>query len=1191
MYLKRIQLQGFKSFSDKTIVEFKDGITGIVGPNGSGKSNISDAIRWALGEQSTKMLRSNKMEDVIFAGSEKRKALGFAEVILVFDNTDGKIPLEYTEVSIKRKVYRSGESEYSINNSICRLKDVRDLFMDTGIGKDGYSIIGQGKIDEILSSKPEERRAIFEEAAGIIKYKTRKEESERKLGRTEENVLRIKDILSELNKRYDYLKVESEKAVEYKDILNELNSMELDLLVRKIKKITTELEKQKIEEQKIRDEKQELEKNIDDLRRNINKNEVELNKIDENIREYDIEYNKSNEELLKNNNEKTILEESKRYSLIENERLNKEIEESLNKIKNNNDENSSQLEKNKELKEKLQQAKENYNNKEKELKEKIDILDTDEKNIEDEKNNMILFYNKITDKKGELANLENFKKTVLNQSEDIQEELKNINEDRKSFEKEIEILKEKEKNEKEIEKKLKEENTILKNRELDLIKIVEDLKKKSEENNIAINMNRSQYNMNKNMQENYEGYYKSVKALMVNSKRDKNIENNIVGVIADLIEVKEEYTKAIDISLGSNIQNIVTPDENSAKYLINYLKSNNLGRATFLPINIIKGKTFDLKNLNYEEYGIIGLGSEIIDFDIKYKDIIENLLGRVVVTKNMDYSIKLAKKLNHSVRIVTLEGDLINPGGSMTGGSIYAKGTNLLGRKNILKELEDEELSLIKSKESITIRLEEEYKNYNEIKNKLIDLEENLKENSLNILKYNNEIQNKLNEYSKTLEKVKKLDTDYEYFNKENLDMIKKIEIIEIEISKMETDNENLKENINILVESLKNKKTDRDELSEKITSLRIEVNTIEEEFKYNEERLKNLIELNKNLDNEIIEKQDRIKLNKDEIAEMSIKIENILEILNKITEKNKNIQENKIKLQNNRDEINKELNEFKKEDLELYKKLEDKNQKLNNNQQSITRNNVYYENYIEEIRDGFNLEYSDNIKENHPDMPYDQLNSIINKNKKNIEKLGVVNLGSIEEFDIVKERLEFMNAQVADLERARKDLLKIIKEMNEKMELKFISSFKIIRKNFNEVFKILFNGGKADILIEDEDNILDSGIEIMAQPPGKKFQSLSLLSGGERSLTAVALLFSILEMKPAPFCILDEIDAALDESNIDRYTNYLKRFSDETQFIMITHRKRTMEIADMIYGVTMEDEGVSKTISIELSELEENIE
>lgn len=1191
MYLKKIQLQGFKSFSDKTIIEFKNGITGIVGPNGSGKSNVSDAIRWALGEQSTKTLRSNKMEDVIFAGSETKKPLGFAEVILTFDNTDNRIPLDYSEVAVKRKVYRSGESEYSINNSQCRLKDIRELFLDTGIGKDGYSIIGQGKIDEILSNKPEERRFIFEEAAGIMKFKTRKEEAERKLSRTEENVIRINDILSELDKRHDYLKDESEKAIKYNEITENLNSYEWDLIIRKIEKVKIAIEELKKSEKEIINNKDGIQSKIEELRKNINQNEELLNEINIELNKTDEIYNKNSEELLKYNNERTILEESKRYSLLENDRLKRDIELKELKIKDNTIENKRELEKNLELREKLESARKNYEKQGVLLNEKIELLLKDELELESEKDNLISFYNKITDKKGELNNSENNIHRVLNQLNETKIELENIELEINNTKIELEKIVLDNNLEKEKEAIYKTQYNDLKKNEEILIKDIETNKSIVEKNNIDLNLNQSKYNLNKNMQDSYDGYYRSVKAIMLRYKKDISLKEHILGVVADLIEVKNEHSKAIDIALGSNVQNIVTKDENSGKLLIDYLKKNNLGRATFLPLNIIKGRTLDLKGIDYNEYGIIGLGSEIIKYDEKYKNIMENLLGRVVITKNMDYSIKLSKRLNYTVRIVTLDGDIINPGGSMTGGSSNNKGNNLISRKNTLKELEEEREKLLASNEKITDYLKIKLEEYNKSKTDILEIEEKIKENNFKLFKYNNEIENKNNEINRLSERNIKLKESYDILNKDNIELEDVKSQLSLEIETMEKENKGFKDKIENLTENLKYSRMDKDKLSDELTQLKIQYSSLEEELKYNEEKTIKIIEENKSLENDIDFDKKTIIENSEESIELQEKIEKLTKSIDAIVSQNKILQEEKLIAQNKRDDINIGLKKYKDEEIESYKIMEEINQGNSSIQQNITRNNVYYENYLEEFKNKFYIDYRDNMEEKHSDISYDKLNRMINGIKKEIDLLGVVNLGSIEEYEEVKERFDFMTKQVEDLNKAKNDLLKIIKDMEANMKVKFLESFETIKKNFNEVFQILFNGGKAELLIEDEKDILNSGIEIKAQPPGKKFQSLSLLSGGERSLTAVALLFSILEIKPAPFCILDEIDAALDESNIDRYTNYLTKFSNETQFIMITHRKRTMEIADMIYGVTMEEEGSSKTISIELSDIQDENE
>lgn len=1185
MRLKKVEIQGFKSFADKTEIEFKDGITAIVGPNGSGKSNISDAIRWVLGEQSVKNLRGNKMEDVIFAGTNERKALGYSEVTISFDNRSGSIPVEYEEVAVTRRMFRSGESEYYINKNSCRLKDIKELFMDTGVGKDGYSIIGQGRIEEILSNRPEDRRSIFEEAAGIVKYKSKKIEAEKKLEKTEDNVIRIKDLVFELSSQFKVLEEQAYKANCFSTLFSKLKELEVNIFLKDIKKIDLQIsdinkEKLTLDEELIlrTKEREEIEDKF-----NLIKSQTE--ELDFKIEETRAELTERINELDRNQNQIAILEEKERFYNKDLKRLLEEkdnLENRLKELEKMNNEINKELSNSIEKQEKIL---EDYNMKNAEFKRGLKILEDKENYIESEKNNIIRIYNNSSDRKSELNSIISF----------------NDNIDKRIFQlkKEIdEMINEKESREDKYEKALNEEKTlkqeleIMNKKLIDLNTLETDNKREQEEinnkitgNNLELQSKSSSLNLFKSMEEGYEGYYKGVKSLLQASKKNPKIQEGLIGVVAELIGVEERFERAIDIALGSNAQNLVTETEESAKNIIEYLKINKLGRITCLPLNVIKGKIININLSDREKFKVHGLGSEIISFDEKYKEVFEYLLGRTIIIENIDYGIKLANKYKHSHRIVTLQGEVLNPGGSMTGGSYSSNSISIINRKNRIEELEKDISGLnLVQKELVNENMS--YLNkLNILKEQISTLEEHIKNKEYEII-------NSINNKEKQSSEILRLEKSIEKYENEiiNLNLetsnykTKKDSLIE-DISKLESESTSLKEKIKELTLDFNKEKIVREEISKVVTDIKIMINTNDNLIK----NLQNKIENNNlEIDNIIasIEKKEKLILSNNENIEEQLKskidLEKIIEESNvlklNINDKLENLIKYKAEFMENFYLEQKRLMEINKTITEM--------EKLKNSQEvKLARISVQLENYHKKLNDDYEITFEEALKNEIELINIQEAIVESRKLKVEIKELGTVNLSSIEEHKNLKKRLDFISNQEKDLTKAKDNLREVIKDMEDKMKAQFVSSFKEINGNFQEIFKILFDGGKAELILENEDDILNSGIEIKAQPPGKKLQSLTLLSGGEKSLAAVALLFSILKIKPSPFCVLDEIDAALDEANISRYTNYLKEFCKDTQFVMITHRKTTMEMADVLYGVAMEESGISKLISVKLKD------
>ena len=1183
MFLKSLEIRGFKSFADKTELRFKGGVTAVVGPNGSGKSNVSDSVRWVLGEQSVKNLRGGKMEDVIFSGTQFRKPLGLAQVSLTLDNSDGTLSTDYNEVTVTRRIFRSGETEYLINNQKCRLKDITELFMDTGIGKEGYSIIGQGKIDAILSGKPEDRRALLEEAAGIVKYKSRKEEAEKRLDNTDSNLVRIRDIIATYEERLEPLKVEKEKAEKYKVLAEELKVKEVSILVNNIDKISkdidilsNEIEKREksIEEKRekfkihksILDElqdkienienKSKLEKDeyytkkeeytnhirdidlfkerINNFKSLIEKEENEIKLLKENLEKVNLEKRDLEEKLnerSKENSEKA-LEIKSVESLIDeiSTKINK-IEKELSILKNNEFEIIS---KNSDITNKIQSL-------EKEIKEKSYTQENLDKSIVTLEGNLSI----------NIGTIEEVKATLINAKDNI---LK--------LEEEIILVK----------RELTKTHSLL-NSQDNKIKI---LAKK-------INESEATHNTLENLEKHYEGYNRTVKNLMEHVAKGKVFGVKDIKVLGEVFEVEKKYEVAIEIALGGAISNVITISDIDAKNLISYLKSKGLGRATFLPLNIIKGKKLEVPNEIKSAKGYIGVASDIIKYNMKYKGIIDYNLGRTIIAENMDYAINISKIAKHNYKIVTLTGEVINPGGALTGGSIQGKSANLLGRKREIEELAEN-----------IINLKDEYNNevskFNDIKVKIKSLDEE-------ILNKREEVHSKNIELTVLEGEMKNLLSDKDKLNKN------------IESSKKQKDeNNNI---INLLTEKLKNKKDELDKLDVKSFERKEKVKLIEEElFNNNNERdslkekLVNLKVNNATLEESLQNQKSQISFKNLEIKEKENKIANLqIEISNKyssITALSENVKSKEGILKEIEKRVLELENSFREDEIikaelkESYKAKEsvtsEEIEVIRIEENELNKKSIQYakiESEQEAFYNRLNSELNLTLAEaKEIAVKIENINKIKDEIlilKSKIASLGTVNLSAIVEYDEVCEKYEFMSSQELDLQKAKEELMEVINEMTIQMQELFKENFKVLNENFGETFRELFKGGHAELILGGED-ILNSNIIINVEPPGKKLQNINLMSGGEKVLSAIALLFAILKMKPTPFCILDEIEAALDDANVYRYAEFLKAFAKNIQFIVITHRKGTMEASDVMYGITMEEKGISKVVSVDLS-------
>ena len=1181
MYLKRLELQGFKSFADKTILEFKPGITSVIGPNGSGKSNISDSIRWVLGEQSIKSLRGAKSEDIIFAGTQNRKSLGFAEASIVIDNSDGKLPIEYSEVTVTRKIYRSGETGYYINKVPCRLKDILELFMDTGIGKDGYSIIGQGKIDEILSNKSEDRRHIFEEAAGIVKYRVRKAESEKKLEQTKLNLLRINDIISEIESNIDPLKMQAEKAKQFLDLREELKNIEVGLFLyniesykEKLEQIVKDIEIMENHKQEEVEKQEKLQKNKDDLK-------IAIDNLTSKIEEVQNLGFESSNKIEKINSEISISKERIINNNQNEERIKNEIKECEERIEELEEEKKQKVEKKDSLFSNKEKFEKELDEKQEELKKIMEKMSTKELEIEGKKQLLEKYtdekYEKSSNINAQDVNYQNIQKRQNNLKLEISEVISELDGQRDTKQElsskffEIENKRSKLVNEiEEVSKQKQECENKINEFDISINKIVDEIRMKKSRLNFLIETEKEK-----------EGYVKSVKSILIACDRDLNLKKGMHGVLANLISVDKKYETAIEMCLGASLQNIVTENEQDAKKLVEYLRKNNLGRASFLPITTVKGKKID--KIKSKTNGVIGIASDLINTDKKYRQIVESLLGRTVIVDNMDTAINLAKQNSYSFRIVTLKGDVINPSGAIQGGSVQTKTVNILGRSKEIEELKnninllDEKVKAlqedkVKYQESVSSVIEkakEFEKSLQEIdityateKQKILAIEEKIDSSKIRL--------SKLKQESKKNEEQK-----IEIQNNKEEEK-RRIEEIELEVQKL---NEVIQEFASLNKDNQKYV----DDLNFDITNLKISVSSFDESGTSIDERI---LRINQDIENNkksIENKNNELNVKNEENKELNNKItelnNEVIEIKNLVANSSTKVEELKASRLKNNEELAKIEKDISSqfdviEDLKEHcVKIDVKKTKLEQDLEQVI--NTLWEEYEITPNNAGDYKKPDNVLTTQK-----QVNTLRN----NIKDLGSINIDAIEEYKKTKERYDFMCEQRLDLDVTAGKLRKIIYDMTETMKNQFSEKFKQINKNFSEVFVELFGGGKAELILNDEDNILECGIDIKVQPPGKKLQNMMLLSGGEKAFTAIALLFAILKINPAPFCILDEIEAALDDVNVYRYAEYLKKFSNDTQFLVITHRKGTMEAADTVYGITMEENGISKLLSMKLA-------
>ncbi len=1184
MYLKKLELQGFKSFPDNIKLEFNKGITSVVGPNGSGKSNVSDAIRWVIGEQSAKNLRGNKMEDIIFAGTANRKQVGFAEVSITIDNSDKLFKLDFPEIKVTRRVLRSGEGTFFINDVPCRLKDIHELFMDTGIGKEGYSIIGQGRIEEILKSKSDERRLLFEEATGIVKYKSKKKEAETKLQRERENLVRINDIIHELELQLAPLGRQAEKAKTYLNLYEEQKSLKINVFVEECNRYEEKTNKiiKLIEDYK--EEVSDKEKDYSLKETTIENFKQEVEELAETIEELKEQSISDNNDLMKKESAIEITKEK-----IKN------INNSLIRIENEISERKKEIDKKeKDLDDynlKLKLVDKSIEEKNQELKEKKESFEKLNLSVQDKESEFETINNLILDNMRNITNIKNNIETEEGNYNLLEEEKEHViysknnlisgeNEKKitiKLAEKKIEDSSKNVDESKEKIKAIEEKQRTLKEKNYNLYQELDDLNRRFQENH-------AKHKALTDLEKSHEGYFESVKYILNGKKEKPKDFEEIMGVVSEVILTEKKYEVAIETALGGAIQNIITKTEIGAKKAIELLKNNKKGRATFLPINKVKQNFFNDHHI-LEEKGVVGLASHIVNYEEVYQPIVNHLLGKIIIIDTLENGLNFSNKYKYSYRVVTLDGDVLSTGGSISGGSQFKKKSKIFGRSREIKEyektvntlkIEIDKLTAIQ--ENVNLQLKQ-YKDELAIGREfLLQETENLQENIR--IKENGQI-----EYKYILEQLE------EKRNKDKV-LTESIILKNIEIKKLYTKQEELEKTSKELEIKLINYKEeveankDEHELHVKeLMEYNVKISKMEEHKKSIED---NIVRLSQDIEklNSVISIQEKdLLINGEDIEENRLLIKSFEEEIQVFKDKINNTKERINKLVIIKNEKINNVNLIEKSNKELFSTISILKTSIAKEENRLEQQEILTRNLYDDMWNEFEMTLQKALEYPKVDLTYEESKKKLGKINNEIKLLGHVNVNAIEDFEEVNGRYEFLCTQRNDIIDGEAQLKIIIDDLTKLMSDQFSQQFTLIRENFQKVFKEMFEGGFADVVLTDEGDILGSGIDIIAQPPGKKLSNITLMSGGEKSLTAIALLFGILKLKPSPFCILDEIEAALDDANVYRYGRYLKKFSENTQFILITHRKGTMEIADVLYGVTMEEQGVSKLVSVQLTD------
>ena len=1186
MYLKRLEMRGFKSFADKTLIDFDNGVTCIVGPNGSGKSNITDAVRWVLGEQKVKTLRGNKMEDIIFNGTKHRKKLGMAEVTLVFDNSERFFSLDFNEVKVCRRVYRSGESEYLINESNCRLKDVRDLFMDTGIGTDGYSIIGQGRIERVLSNNPDERRQLFEEAAGIVKFKTRKRETERKLDNTEQNLIRIEDIFSELASRVEPLRIESEKAKRHIVLTDRLSELELNLFINEIESVDKKIAKEVsniADASKTLEEKNASQQGLIQSKRSLN-NKIEAAGVD--LSNMQNSFYESKNVIAGIDGEMNVIKAKMDSNVHEDQRLKAVLKNNEMQLEQVKTKKTEAVTKKEDITETLKEIQNEVISKQQKFEQVSGALFDAENESEKFRRDIIDKMNEAEKNKSEISSYHTILENHTARRDVLDKEIKETDA----------LVDEAKSKEKDHDHQLIKLNET----EEELSKTIQELRGKLslfetelQDNTVRINDHKkklteatTESSLLKQMEKDHAGYDQSVKKALQMIDKKNELKSGLNGVVASLMNIPKKYEVALEVALGKSIQNLVVETPGDAKSIIAELKRTRSGRVTFIPLSTIKEKGDQKKNLDALENikGYIGKANELFDYDSKYDTLFDYLVGRTVIVDSVDTATEALKIKDLKYKVVTLEGDVFIPGGTITGGSYKSRSAGILSRKRKIEELEEQ----IKITDEAIKHLNETIQKLRDDQKELrYELDQNTKiseEIRVQIARKENDIQVVKDEIERLITLSGKRKSERIIIENDIQGVHDSITVKEDRIKVLEAESKSLESKISQGTDQLEAMKSEMQTLRESLTEIRVNNASLLETLKnvelsierFNEEQdyiLKQSDESQKLLNegvvllNQLKDQLHSLEMQKDKVIEDSSTKHLQIETIQKSIESYEN-----------------EIYKINTDNKAIFDSIEEIRETLHKYEIKKAKYDVHREDIAERLFERYEMSPEDAIL-CKKDIDMSGANKEIKVIRKELKEIGDVSIHSIEEYEEVSERYTFLKEQHDDLVEARNSLKRLIRELEKEMKEKFIACFDVVKIHFAEIFESLFVGGSAELTLLDPENVLESDIGINVQPPGKKLQNISLLSGGEKALTAIALLFAILKTKPAPFCILDEIEAALDDVNVYRFAEFLKEFTRNSQFVIITHRKGTMEIADNLFGVTMQEFGVSKMLSVKLED------
>lgn len=1180
MYLKSIEIQGFKSFAHKILFEFHDGITAIVGPNGSGKSNVADAVRWVLGEQSAKQLRGSKMEDVIFSGTELRKSQGFAYVAITLDNSDHKLATSYEEVTVARRVYRSGESEYLMNGSACRLRDVQELFLDTGIGKEGYSIIGQGQIDKVLSGKPEERRELFDEAAGIVKFKKRKLAAEKNLEAERLNLNRVKDILAEIEGQLAPLEKQAGVAREYLRLRDELKVLDVNMFLLDYGRIHSMLEEISRKEEIVSGDLLDARKEYSSTKEEYQRLELEIEERNAFLeeRKNTLSENRIKKEQMES--QIKVLTEQISAARKSSSQYEGQAAGLLNSLEAKEIERLAYENQQERLAEECREMERKRQREEEKLSFLAEVLEGNSKKIEILNREMIALLNEGADIKAQIQRFDTiFEQGGIKKAELAQRLLKNKSDEaafQEALEKEEALL---------LALESKKEVLLSNSQEFEkdislLSRELSELEQERERRLQAYHKEHSRLESLKNIAERYEGYGQSIRRVM--EQKQKNA--GVIGVVADIIKVEKAYEVAVETALGGSIQNIVTDTEETAKGLIQFLKQNRYGRATFLPLTGIRARAGLSYDGAFREKGVIGLASTLVNAKEEFSALVDYLLGRVLVVDTIDNAIAISRKYKQSIRMVTLEGEQINPGGAISGGA-YKNTSSLLGRKREMEELEKRILALQTEEKA----LEKEEKQKKEEQKSFLEAVEANKEKIQALVLEENTIRIRFEQLSHAREEneraLEQLQEEGRQLEAQRKEIKGSIDGLRASLENNEAESREKKSLAAALIRETEEKKEEELSQREAVSSAKLAYSSVEQNQQFTKENIERICQEIKNLqqeltwlkeqmgrgDGQIHTKEQEIAEVKQGILSFEGQIADLEEEILKASQIKENIEKGHKSFFSKREELSARITQLDKEGF----RLESQREKLS--EQLETAMDYMWEEY--------ELTY-------HLALPMKQEGGGLPQMKKEtadlkgkMKALGDVNVNAIEDFKNLSERYQLLKNQHDDLIQAEEVLIKVIQDLEEEMQKQFEAKFQEIKQEFDRVFKELFGGGKGTLELQKEEDILEAGIRIIAQPPGKKLQNMMQLSGGEKALTAISLLFAIQNLKPSPFCLLDEIEAALDDSNVSRYAKYLHKLTKHTQFIVITHRRGTMAAADILYGITMQEKGVSTLVSVSLLE------